>query len=479
MSGVPVDDTSGVDEESACPIEGRLVTTGPQEPQGAGAGGPTRVRRRKQAGRRRLWVAAGLIVALLVTGSVVFAVVSGDDDDGGWNTYRATASDALLDTVGVAMHEHYTDTAYGETDLLALLDRLGVRHIRDALTPQSMAFYARFVEQAGPGAQVSYILNDGLDIPIEEQIRLVAEQPAGTTSQIEGDNEPDCEDWSDEEVQFYRDQAGVLRGLMDQYDTLRDVPLTTPSFCRTREERYVSYGDDGVSERFNVHPYHAGELPEILLPDVLEWVRAADPDAVPVATEAGYHNAVETEGDHKPTSLEAESAYLPQMFLEYNRRGVALVHTYELLDLRPDPDADYDQENFGLFNSDGTIKPSGASMAALLDALRDTDGPRPEPRDVEVATTDGGDALRVQPYLRSDGSVDVALWMAQPIWDEDERVNLPNPTTEVTVQVRSVEGDGSYVRIDGTEDPERVALPAGDSFTVPVSAHPTLLRIGG
>lgn len=423
---------------------------------------------------------AGLVVALLVTGTIVFALVSGEDEpDAPWTTYQATPSDAFLDTVGVAMHEYYSDTTYGEQDLLALLDRLGIRHIRDALTPESMAFYAAFAEQAGPGAQISYILNDGQQLPIEEQIRLVAEQPAGTTSQIEADNEPDCDDWSEEEAQFYRERAANLRGLMDQHATLRDVPLATPSFCRTREERYLSYGDDGFSERFNIHPYHAGELPELQLPDILSWVRAADPNAVPVATEAGYHNAVNTEDDHRPTSEEAEGAYLPQLFLEYNRSGVALVHTYELLDLRPNPERDYDQENFGLYRSDGSLKPSGASTAALLDAFRDTEGPRPEPREVELSVSGDHHALRMQPYLRSDGSVDVALWMAQPVWDIDERENLPNPTAEVTVQVRSVDGAGSYVRIDGTEDPERVELPEGDRFTVPVSAHPTVLRVGG
>ncbi len=458
------------------------MTTGPQDPHAAGTDGVPRARRRKRSARRRLLLAVGLVVALMVTGTIVFAVVNdgGDDgeQDGGWRTYRATASDAFVDTVGVAMHEYYSDTSYGEHDLLALLDRLGVRHIRDAQTPESMDFYAAFAEQAGPGAQISYILNDGEQLPIEEQIRLVAEQPAGTTSQIEADNEPDCDDWSDEEAQFYREQAGTLRALMDQYDTLRDVPLTTPSFCRTREERYLSYGDDGSSDRFNIHPYHAGELPEEQLPDILSWVRAADPDAVPVATEAGYHNAVNTDEDHKPTSEDAEGAYLPQLFLEYNRSGVALVHSYELLDLRPNPERDYDQENFGLFRADGSIKPSGASTAALLDAFRDPSGPRPEARDVEVSVEGAGEELRVQPYLRSDGSVDVALWRAQPIWDEDERVDLPDPTAEVTVRVRSVEGAGSYVRIDGTEDPDRVELPSGDSFTVPVSAHPTVLRVG-
>jgi hypothetical protein len=429
--------------------------------------------------RPRNWLlvsGALLVVVLLVVGVTVWAT-SSDDRDGEWRAYDAAAADSFLDTVGVAMHAHYGDTAYGENDLQALLEQLGVRHIRDALTPESMPFYVEFVERAGPGAGVSYILNDGEQLPLEEQIRMVAEVAPGTASQIESDNEPDCDDWSEAEAERYREQARVMRATMDRYG-LADVPLATPSFCRTVEDRYLSYGDDGVSERFNFHPYFAGKLPEEEIGDILSWISEADPDAVPVATEAGYHNAVETDDDHKPTSEIAESAYLPQMLLEFNRRGVALTHTYELLDLRDNPERDYDQENFGLFHADGTIKPSGASMAALLDTLRDTDGERPEAGSVDIAVSGGGDDIRLQPFLRSDGSIDIALWMAQPIWDEDERVDLPNPSTDVVVQVRD-SGQGSYVRIDGTEDPERVDLPSGRSFTVPVNANPTILRVGG
>ncbi|WP_219414379.1 hypothetical protein [Pseudonocardia nigra] len=460
-----------------------FVMDGPQDPTGPIPGRPVPARRSRRVavrdgrGRRRYT----LMVVLLATGIIMFLILAllrgPDSESGDWQTHRATPADAFLDTVGVAMHHHYFDTAYGEHDLLAMLDRLGVRHIRDALTPQSMEFYAAFVEQAGPGAGVSYVVNDGAEMPLEEQIRMLAGQAPGTASQIESDNEPDCDDWSNKEAQHYRVQARELRSLMDSYAVLRDVPLTTPSLCRTTRAAYTTYGDDGVSERFNMHPYAAGLLPEAEIDEALRYARAADPNAVPVVTEGGYHNAIETDGDHKPTSMLAESAYLPQMFLEYNRRGIALTHTYELLDIRPDPDRDDDQKNFGLFHADGSIKPSGASMAALLDTLRDEDGERPQATDVELSISGGGDQMRVHPFVRSDGSIDVALWLAREIWDEDRRIDLPNPDAPVTVRVPSAT-EGSYVRINGAEEPERVQLACGTSFTVPVSAHPTILRIG-
>ncbi|WP_219414375.1 hypothetical protein [Pseudonocardia nigra] len=394
----------------------------------------------------------------------------------GWQTYLAPPADGFVDTVGVVTHHHYSNTSYGEHDLLKMLDRLNIRHIRDAITPQSMEFYADFVEQAGPGAGVSYVLNDGEDIPWEDQIRMVAGQAPATASQIESDNEPDCDGWQDGEIEGYHELARDMRELMDSLPELREVPLATPSFCRTTEEHYSAYGDDGVSDRFNIHPYVAGLLPEEEIGRTLEWVRNAAPGAVPVVTEGGFHNAVKTKSGHLPTSERAEGAYLPQMFLEYQRRGIALTHSYELINIRDDPSETKREEHFGLYRFDGSLKPAGASLAALLATMTDSRGAGAEPQTVRLAAEGGGDKLRVQPYIRSDGSIDVVLWMAQRIWDRDERRDLPNKISQITVSVPEISG-GSYVRIDGTEKPERIRMGDASRFTVPVNAHPTVLRL--
>lgn len=393
-----------------------------------------------------------------------------------WTTRTATPADAFVDTVGVAIHANYGDTSYGRHDLLALLRRLGVRQIRDGANEESLPFYRRFVQQAGRGAGVSYVVDSELG-DVAGLLRLIADQAPGTASQIESDNEPDCDGWSGGEAEQLHEQARRMREVMDSEPALRDVPLATPSFCQTSQESYRTYGDDGVSARFTMHPYVAGYLPEREIGEFLGWQRAAAPGTVAVVSEGGFHNAVNTEGGHRPTSERAESAYLPQMFLEYARRGIALTHTYELLDLQDDPGRTDDQKNFGLYRADGTLKPAGASLAALVRTLADRTGPRPPNRRVRLGLRDDGAELRMQPYARSDGSYDVVLWRAQEIWEPFERRDLPNPSADVTVSVPT-STSGSYVRIAGRERPERVPLGTASTFTVPVSAHPTILRLG-
>ena len=68
---------------------------------------------------------------------------------------KAVGADAFVDSVGVNVHLHYTDTSYGNFAAVekALKD-LGVRHIRDGLTDTSWtAYYDRLNELRSSGSQ--------------------------------------------------------------------------------------------------------------------------------------------------------------------------------------------------------------------------------------------------------------------------------------------------------------------------------------
>jgi hypothetical protein len=248
-----------------------------------------------------------------------------------------------------------------------------------------------------------------------------------------------------------------------------------PSFCHPTAKSFNAYGDDGASSRFNIHLYFDGSPPEPALDDALELQRAAAPRMSPVITETGYHNAMMTPDDHAPTSESAVSAYLPQALLEAARRGVARTYIYELIDLRSDPRLRDDQSHFGLYRADGTLKPAGASLAALLNTLRDP-GPPATPRYVRLAIEGADNSVVVQPYVRSDDSIDVVLWRRQKIWDPTRRLEMPNPAIDVTVRTE-VRGRGSLVKLDGTEEPHRRKLPRGKAFKVSVDAYPVVMRI--
>jgi hypothetical protein len=422
--------------------------------------------------------AAGALAPVTVTavpGTTTTPPPTSPPAPGGAVRYVATPADAFVDTVGVAVHKNYLDTAYGEHDVAELLARLGIRNVRDGAIESSLPFYR---EWTATGNRRVSIVVDPDDGDILQSLQRVNDLGPGVASQIESDNEPNCDGWQPGAIDRLKAQARSMRAKMDTLPNLRNVPLTTPSMCGGGDpDSYRAYGDDGVSARFNIHPYPGGEMPETLADDQVTWVRGADPDAAVTVTEGGYHNGVRSNNPHKPTSELAAGAYMPRMFLDYARQGIVVSHSYELLDEFPDPGRIDAERNFGLYRYDGSIKPAGASVAALLKTLTDT-GTRPAAQAVDIATSGAGAELQVQPFARSDGSLDVVLWRAQKIWDQDARVDLANPPANVTVTV-TVTGQhtASFVRINGNENPTRSALNTGSSFTVPVSGHPTILRL--
>lgn len=387
-------------------------------------------------------------------------------------TYNATSADAFVDTIGVAVHLSYLDTAYGTQNPRALLDRLGIRRIRDGAQQSSLTQYVQMHQATG--RQVSIVV-DSRDGDVLNALDRINAAGAGYVSQIESNNEPDCDGWQAGEVDRMKAQARAMRDRMNALPNLRDVPLATVSFCGgATSGSYLPYGDDVVSQRMNLHPYPGGFTPERQAQNEYNWSRNADPNADVTATESGYHNATSSNNGHNPISERGAGAYFPRLFLEYFRVGFKLTHTYELIDERANPGRTDPEQHFGMFRVDGTMKPAGASTAALIRTLGDA-GSRPAPRPVQLATS-GAQDLRVMPFLRSDGGYDVALWRTARIWDNAARTDLPDPVAQVNVQIAGAHA-GSFVRIDGNENPPRTSLAAGSSFTVPVSAYPTILRL--
>lgn len=76
-------------------------------------------------------------------------------------------------------------------------------------------------------------------------------------------------------------------------------------------------------------------------------------------------------GENFPSSRVAEinSDLSPRLFLEYAKASVERTFTYELVDLRPDPERDEREKNFGLFENDWSYKPSATALKNLIGFL--------------------------------------------------------------------------------------------------------------
>ena len=111
---------------------------------------------------------------------------------------------------------------------------------------------------------------------------------------------------------------------------------------------YAELGDMGAwADCGNIHPYSGGDVPDITLAELSDRARTISPGDPVCVTEAGYHNALLTAEGHRPASEAAAGSYMPRLYLDYLRAGVARTFIYELVDAWPDSAGTEQDSHFG------------------------------------------------------------------------------------------------------------------------------------
>ena len=130
-----------------------------------------------------------------------------------------------------------------------------------------------------------------------------------------------------------------------------------------------------------------------------------------VATETGYQTGSKTQGG---ISVLAQAKYVPRLFAEYFRNGIARTFIYEFYDEGTNP-ADQEQ-NFGLIYNNLTPKPAFTALANLIQLLSEPDTSfTPGKLDYSLEVQPNGAYVRTK-YVhdllleKSDGDFYLLLW---------------------------------------------------------------------
>jgi hypothetical protein len=336
----------------------------------------------------------------------------------------ARPASAFVDSIGVNVHLSYYDTAYGQFDRWSsALRDLGVRHVRDGLVFDQPQYADELRRLAADGVRATLIVGD-TNRPARDAVGLAAGPLRPAVEALEGPNEIDATggDWK-----------GVLQTFMPQLrqamrsSPLKDLPLLGPSFVqhggRTAAQDLAANWDVD-----NVHPYPGGQEPSANLePEITAIARPGRPI---MATETGYHDALNATVGQPPVPEDVAAAYVPRLYLEYFASGVRRTFLYELLDEKPDPALGAPEQHFGLLRSDLTPKPAFSALRDLIRVVRTSPGPGDAPR----VTVSGGSDVRTLLLRRAGGSCVLLLWRRAPLWDQNARKRLP--VDDVTVRVR-------------------------------------------
>jgi hypothetical protein len=373
----------------------------------------------------------GLALAAVVAAAAAALVLlrAGEEEPQSPPVAAPPAAGDFADSVGVNVHLTYDNTPYADFDrVLASLRELGVRHVRDGLVPGRPDQYERLDRLAGAGIRSTLILGAPNATRVADLVATLKGPLSRAVEAVEGPNEYDLSGdprWADALRGYQRELYTAVK----REPTLRDLPVYGPTVVKP-ENRSVVHDLGEALDAANLHPYPAGQAPEPAVDREIAVARDLAGRKPVVATETGYHNALNA-GQGQPPVDEATAAdYLPRLFLTAFARGIRRTYWYELVDAFPDEGRSNADANFGLLRHNFAPKPAFAALANLMRLVGDPGAPRApgRPLDVSIAAPRGG--VRRLLLQKGDGAYLLALWSERPL---EVRVRLPRVAREVAL----------------------------------------------
>jgi hypothetical protein len=393
----------------------------------------------------------------------------------------ARSADAFVDSVGVNTHVIYDDTAYHDfASVRARLQELGIRHIRDGICGTCGWQFTRYQALASDGIKLDALMADPRkDATARAQNVSEVKRLGSMIASVEGANEWD-NSGSPTWVADDRAYQQWVWNTIHADPALSRIPVIGPSlvFSWTNPTSWTKLGDlSSFLDYGNMHPYAGGRPPEGALDAELARAHQISAAKPVIATEAGYHNALnQANQGHPAVSEDAAGAYMPRMYLENFRRGVPRTFDYELLDERPGRALVDQEQSFGLLRSDFSRKPAYVAVRNLIALLTDP-GPVVADREVSLRVTSTAGDLRRLVLVKRSGEINVVLWRAASLWDTATRTPRSVPPVDVTVQPGAgvPSGPVSLFQPAVSVTPTSVQATAG-AVRVPVGAIPVVLR---
>lgn len=378
---------------------------------------------------------------------------------------KAVQSDQFVDTVGINIHLHYTDTPYYSQypTIVSSLSQLGIRHIRDgAINTTLQAYYDRHNQLGSMGIRGMYVTSPTMTSTV------LAQWPAKVPTifwAYENANEYDASsdtNWA----------ATLKTSIPTLYSVAKNslspaVPVIGPSLVKVPS--YTTLGNIGSYVDYgNMHNYFGGHNPgnpgwwgagysnygSIAFAIQLSGLIA--PNRPTLTSETGYTNDLKIAGS---VPEDVSAVYMPRIFLEQYRAGVKRTYLYELLSVGG--------EDFGLLRKDATVKPAFGALANLLNMLKDP-GAAFEPSNLDFTLTGGDANVHRLLFQKRDGTFYLALWVESQGYNPDSKVYTPVSSQRVTLYVPHTLTEVATTQwaSDGTVSTQALGVSQSQTLTV-------------
>jgi len=384
---------------------------------------------------------------------------------------------AFVNSVGVNVHMSYFNTAYNKwQEVRDKLLELGVHHVRDGACVGCKEQRRRLLALGAAGIKVDYIMREpGSPDSLPSLVDLLAGPMRSTVDSIEGPNEYDHsadKQWAPHLRTYQR----VLYTLVRANPALHGVPVLAPSLVSWQD--YFKLGNIARwADLGNIHPYAGGQVPTANLPSNEQSEHVVAPHRRIAVTEAGYHNALATKGGHPPVSESADAAYVPRLFLDFFRAGIARTYLYELVDEWPDGTDSKQESHFGLLRNNFGEKPAFRTLRALMTSVRPVSATRFRLRRLGYRLAGGPSDLRQLLLQTGPRRYALVLWRNTTVWQINTRRALAVRGASVRLSL------GGHAHVVTTRNLRRSratrARAATKTVAVRLTGTPVVVTIAG
>jgi hypothetical protein len=395
---------------------------------------------------------------------------------------KARSAESFIDTIGVAVHLNYRDTAYRKYEdvIKPRLQELGIRHIRDGVSLRDRETQQKFVDLAKIGIKSTLVMDPRKGLTPSQAVQI-AKAVGPSIEAVEGPNEWDLHP----ELKYQRKNfpRGVRQFQSELYSAIKGdfatAPLNVLSPSMGRPENASKLGkvacDIGV-----MHSYAGGRMPSHKLDNT--WIPKTNilcgTQAI-IATECGYHNA-KVVGDHQPGVSESAAAkYLNRLFLEYFNRGINRAYTYELIDLKPNLESDRPSYHYGLLRNDGSPKPDFLALKNLLTILKESE--KKDAESLPLKSLDYSFSRKMNNVhhtllQKRNGSLYLILWQEVSSFDRKRQVGIAVPNRQVELSLTSSIGKAAtYQPLKSVEPIKEYKNPKKLKLEIP--DHPLIVEL--
>jgi hypothetical protein len=364
----------------------------------------------------------------------------------------AVRAEGFIDSIGVNAHLGWWDTAWGagngqwagaETKVAAELAYLDVSLVRDSV-PYSSAVAAEYGLLAQAGIRFDMIQTTGGPVQLTSDIAEMAAFEAaypGAIFAYEGANEYNANSYTLNGQNSLNNPAwGVLDAQVSSAAVAANAQLTAAGV------KFIAPSTASVSSAPNMSPYvaasnwhvYAGpgqQLQNNIIAGVAD-ARSSAPGVPVILTEVGVSSAAISSSTWGVAGTDALQGLIDlNAVLDAYKAGAQETFLYELMDNNAATDQ---EDNFGLFNADGTPKAAAVYIHDLISILQDNGASAATflPGSLNYVITNLPTTASSMLLEKSSGAYDIALWNGNAtVFNSTTGTAVTPAASNVTVQL--------------------------------------------